>query len=67
LPQRSHEAGSTEQHAASKVPLPNPNNERDRILSEEEWQKLCQVAKPHLRPILTVAYQLGQRLGEIMQ
>lgn len=52
---------------AALVPLPNPHNERDRVLNDEEWQNLFQAAKPHLRPILLVAYHLGQRLGEIVQ
>jgi integrase len=51
---------------ASKVPIPDPHNERDRVLSEEEWNKLYQAAKPHLKPVLLVAYHLGQRLGEII-
>ena len=50
---------------ASQVPLPDPHNERDRVLSEEEWIRLYEVAKPHLKPLLLVAYHLGQRLGEI--
>ena len=51
---------------AARVPLPNPENERDRVLSAEEWDKLYEVAKPHLKPVLLVAYQLGQRLSEIV-
>ena len=35
-------------------------------MSEEEWSKLHQVAKPHLKPVLLLAYQLGQRFGEIV-
>jgi integrase len=51
---------------ATLVPLPNPQNERDRVLNDEEWKNLYQAAKPHLRPILLIAYHLGQRLGEIV-
>ena len=51
---------------ASRVPMPNPNNERDRVLSEEEWGKLYQAAKPHLKSVLLLAYQLGQRMSEIV-
>lgn len=50
---------------ASRLPMPNPNNERDRVLSAEEWGRLYSAAKPHLRPVMLVAYQLGQRFGEI--
>ncbi len=58
--------GILEVNAAKKVPLPDPNNERDRVLSEEEWKRLYEAAAPHLKPILLVAYQLGPRLGEII-
>lgn len=52
---------------ACKVPLPNPHNERDRVLSEDEWTRLYEAAAPHLKPILLTAYHLGQRFGEIVQ
>ncbi len=39
-------------NTASQVPLPDPHNERDRVLSDEEWTRLYEVAKPHLKPIL---------------
>ena len=58
--------GLIEINVAKKVPLPNPNNERDRILTEEEWTRLYQEASPHLQPILLVGYHLGARLGEIL-
>jgi integrase len=51
---------------AARVPMPNPQNERDRVLTEEEWARLHQVAKPHLKPILILAYQLGQRMSEVV-
>jgi uncharacterized protein YecE (DUF72 family) len=35
------------------------------VLSDEEWGRLYEAAKPHLRPVLLTAYQLGQRFGEI--
>jgi integrase len=58
--------GLLQSNPASKVPLPNPQNERDRVLSDEEWSKLYQAAKPHLQPVLLTAYQLGQRFSEIV-
>lgn len=58
--------GVLQNNAASRVPMPNPNNERDRVLSDEEWSKLYQKAKPHIRPVLLTAYQLGQRFSEIV-
>ena len=51
---------------ASLVPIPCANNERDRVLTAEEWQRLYGAAAPHLKPILQTAYYLGQRLGEIL-
>ena len=51
---------------ASLVPIPCANNERDRVLSAEEWQRLYEAASAHLKPILQTAYHLGQRLGEIL-
>ena len=58
--------GLLQVNPATRVPLPDPQNERDRVLTEEEWSNLYQVAKPHLRPVLLTAYQLGQRLSEIV-
>jgi len=51
---------------ASKVSLPNPKNERDRILTDDEWTRLYNAAGKHLRPVLLSAYRLGLRLGEIL-
>jgi integrase len=51
---------------AALVPVPDPENERDRVLSEMEWEKLYNAAQAHLRPILLLAYQLGQRFSEIV-
>lgn len=58
--------GLIQSNPASKVPLPNPNNERDRVLTDEEWERLYTAAKAHLRPVLLTAYQLGQRFSEIV-
>lgn len=51
---------------ASLVPIPCANNERDRVLTAAEWQRLYEMAYPHLKPILQIAYYLGKRLGEIL-
>jgi integrase len=50
-----------------KVPVPTPNNERDRALSDDERVRLYQEAPFHLQPILLIGYQLGGRLGEILK
>ena len=53
-------------NAAKRVPMPDPKNERDRVLSSEEWENLYEAAPDHLKPILLVAYHLGPRLSEIL-
>lgn len=58
--------GLLQANAASRVPLPNPRNERDRVLTDDEWGKLYCKAKPHLKPVLLLAYQLRQRFSEIV-
>ncbi len=58
--------GLLQSNPASKVPLPNPHNERDRVLTDEEWGRLYRGAKSHLKPVLLTAYQLGQRFSEIV-
>lgn len=52
---------------ASRVTMPDPHNERDRVLTPDEWTRLCAEAAPHLKPILKVAYHLGLRYGEIVR
>ncbi len=51
---------------ATLVPIPCANNERDRVLTADEWQRLYEVASSHLKPILQTGYHLGQRLGELL-
>ena len=52
---------------ASKVTMPDPHNERDRVLTTDEWTQLYAEGAPHLKPILKVAYHLGLRYGEIVK
>lgn len=58
--------GYISHNAAKRVPLPTPDNERDRILTPEEWDILYQAAADHLKPVLLVAFHLGMRQGEIL-
>ena len=53
-------------NVTKKVKMPDPKNERDRVLTSDEWQKLYETASPHIKPILLIAYHLGMRLGEIL-
>ncbi len=48
------------------VKLLKENNIRDRILSEEEFQRLLDNSLPYLRPIFITAYYTGMRKGEII-
>lgn len=46
---------------AAHVPKPKQQNERDRIATAEEWARLASTLAPHLRRLLTVAYEVGPR------
>jgi len=58
--------GLVASNSAKRVPMPDPKNERDRVLSSDEWERLYDAAVDHLKPVLLVAYHLGPRLGEIL-
>jgi integrase len=51
--------------AAPAVRLFKQNNARDRVLSEEEYQRLLAVSSLHLRRIIVCAFETGMRTGEI--
>jgi integrase len=42
------------------------DNERDRVLTEEEFSRLYAEAAEHLQPILLCAWETGMRRGEIL-
>ncbi len=42
------------------------NNERDRILSSEEYARLLAHCQAHLKPIVKLAYHTGMRRSEIL-
>jgi len=50
---------------ASLVKLYKEHGARDRILSEEEYQRLLDAASPHLRRLILCAYETGMRAGEL--
>ena len=58
--------GLVQTNVAKKVPMPDPQNERDRVLTNEEWERFYEGASPHIKPILSIAYHLGMRLSEIL-
>jgi integrase len=47
------------------VSLERERNERDRVLTPEEFARLYQAGEDWLKPMLLVAYQTGMRKGEI--
>jgi integrase len=42
------------------------SNARDRVLTFQEYTRLIIAAKPHLKPVLIVAYFTGMRKGELL-
>ena len=42
------------------------NNERDRVLSLEEYNSLLAHCPPHIKPIVKLGYHTGMRQGEIL-
>jgi integrase len=57
--------GALAMNPMAMVSLERERNERDRVLSGEEFQRLQEAAEPWLRPTLLVAYHTGMRKGEI--
>jgi integrase len=64
---RSPQFGLIQDNSAAHVPKPNPQNDRDRIASCDEWTRLLGAAAPHLQRILIVLYTLGPRRGELLR
>ncbi len=58
--------GKAERNPAQGVKLFKENNERDRILSPEEYIRLLAHCPEHLKPIVKLAYHTGMRRGEIL-
>jgi integrase len=58
--------GKADRNPVQGVKLLKENNERDRILSSEEYARLLAESPDHLRPIVKVAYHTGMRQGEIL-
>jgi integrase len=58
--------GKAERNPAQGVKLLKENNERDRILSPEEYIRLLAQCPEHLKPIIKMAYHTGMRRGEIL-
>jgi len=63
---RSPQFGLITDNPAAHVPKPNPQNERDRIATPEEWERLKKELAPHIRRLLTLAYDVGPRKSELL-
>jgi integrase len=58
--------GKAERNPVQGVRALKENNERDRILSPEEYIRLLAHCPGHLKPIVKLAYHTGMRRGEIL-
>ncbi len=58
--------GVPNSNPVASISLERENNERDRVLSRDEFDQLMAVAPGHLKPILLTAYHTGMRRGEIL-
>jgi integrase len=57
--------GKAEGNPTKGVKMEKENNERDRILSPEEYARLLAHCPRHLKPIVKLAYHTAMRQGEI--
>ena len=58
--------GKAERNPAQGVKLLKENNERNRILSPDEYTLLLAHCPAHIKPIVKMAYRTGMRQGEIL-
>jgi integrase len=58
--------GKAERNPTKGVKLLKENNERDRLLSSEEYERLLAHSPEKLKPIIKVAYHTGMRQKEIL-
>jgi integrase len=58
--------GKAERNPAQGVKLLKENNERDRLLSSDEYARLLAACPAHLKPVVKVAYHTAMRQGEIL-
>ncbi len=58
--------GKAEKNPTQGVKMLKENNERDRVLSSEEYVRLLAHCPAYLKPIVKLAYHTGMRQGEIL-
>ncbi len=63
---RAVKNGKAEKNPSQGIKLLKENNERDRILSPDEYERLLASSPLQLKPIIKLAYFSGMRHGEIL-
>ena len=63
---KAMEHGKAERNPCHRKKMPKENNERDRVLSADEYERLLAHCPAHLKPIIKLAYHTGMRQGEIL-
>jgi integrase len=58
--------GKAERNPGQGVKMLRENNERDRVLSSEEYARLLAECPAHVKPIVKLAYHTAMRQGEIL-
>ena len=58
--------GKAERNPAHGLKMLKENNERDRVLSQEEYDRLMVHCAPHVAQVVKVAYLTAMRQGEII-
>ena len=58
--------GLLEKNPLRLVKQEKEDNARDRVLTQEEFEKLQEHSAPHLQAVNLIAYQTGMRCGEIL-
>ena len=59
--------GKAISNPAKGVKRPKLNNERDRVLSDEEYERLIAECPGYIKPVIKLAYYTGMREGEIIK
>jgi integrase len=57
--------GAPVENPVTSVSLEREHNERDRVLTAEEFQRVYDAAPQWLKPLILMAYHTGMRSGEI--
>jgi len=63
---RAHMDGKIARNPMAGFKLLPEDNVRDRVLTNEEYQKLLFASPAHLRPVIITAWETGMRKGEIL-